>query len=79
MPPIQSNQDLLSAKEIAARLSITPRTLLRMVRRGRFPQPIRFNRKLVRWRAREVQFYFDSLRPARFPVRVVSSPEGMAR
>jgi predicted DNA-binding transcriptional regulator AlpA len=73
------HQDLLSAKEIAVRLAITPRTLLRMVERGRFPQPIRFNRKLVRWRAREVQFYIDSLRPARFPVRVVRGPDGMAR
>jgi predicted DNA-binding transcriptional regulator AlpA len=79
MPPTQIHQDMLSAKAIAGRLGIAPRTLWRMVRRGHFPQPIRFNRKLVRWRARDVQIYFDSLRPARFPARVIRGPDGMAR
>jgi predicted DNA-binding transcriptional regulator AlpA len=35
---------------MARRLHISVRTLYRMVRRGQVPQPIRFNRKLVRWR-----------------------------
>ena len=46
--------DLLTAKEVARRLSICVRTLYRLVRAGRVPAPLRFNRKLVRWRARDI-------------------------
>src|SRR5690242_3130030 len=41
--------DLLTAQEVARRLSIGVRTLYRLVRAGRVPPPMRFNRKLIRW------------------------------
>ena len=28
---------------------------------GKFPQPVRYNRKLVRWKAAEVARYLDAL------------------
>jgi predicted DNA-binding transcriptional regulator AlpA len=54
-------QDLLTSQQVADRLSISVRTLWRLVARGSFPQPIRYNRKLVRWKTVEVDRYIDAL------------------
>jgi predicted DNA-binding transcriptional regulator AlpA len=64
--PLKIDRDLLSAQDVADRLSVAVRTLWRMVERGDFPPPIRFNRKLVRWRARDLVAYVQHLevRPA---------------
>ena len=51
MVPLQIDKDLLTPREVAGRMSIALRTLWRLVERGGFPQPIRFTRKLVRWKA----------------------------
>ncbi len=56
-------KELLTAREVAYRLSIGVRTLYKMVQRGEFPPPIRQGRRLVRWKAADVQRYIDSLRP----------------
>ena len=48
----EPGEALVPAREVARRLSVAVRTLYRMVRRGDVPQPIRLNRKLVRWRTR---------------------------
>jgi excisionase family DNA binding protein len=45
---------LLTAAEVARRLSITTRTLFRLVAAGVLPAPLRFSRKLVRWRAADL-------------------------
>ena len=52
---------LLSAPQVAARLSIGVRSLWRWVEEDKFPQPIRFTRKLVRWHSAVVQKYLDGL------------------
>jgi len=49
--------DLLSAQQVAERLSISVRTVQRMVQRGELPPPIRYNRKLIRWPAVEIDAY----------------------
>jgi predicted DNA-binding transcriptional regulator AlpA len=41
--------DLLTSAASAERLNISVRTLWRLVATGQFPQPKRYNRKLVRW------------------------------
>jgi len=53
---IQTPQ-FLSALQVAVRLSISVRTVTRMVKRGELPPPIRYNRKLVRWPASEIDAY----------------------
>jgi predicted DNA-binding transcriptional regulator AlpA len=53
--------DLLTSHQVADRLSISVRTLWRMVRAGTFPQPIRYNRKLVRWKTTDVVRYIAEL------------------
>lgn len=45
-----SDADLQDSQQVARRLSISVRTLWRMVKEGKFPKPIRWNRKLVRWK-----------------------------
>lgn len=54
-------RDLLNARQVAERLSISMRSLYRLVARGVFPQPIRYTRKLVRWKASDVARYLASL------------------
>lgn len=42
--------DLITSRVVADRLSISVRTLWRWVSEGRIPEPIRVNRKMVRWK-----------------------------
>lgn len=52
--------ELLSAQQVAERLSISVRTVQRMVQRGELPKPIRYNRKLIRWPTAEVEAYLQA-------------------
>ena len=63
MTPYTGPKDLLTAQEVAGRLSISLRTLYRMVERGQFPPPIRRSRRWVRWKTTDVQHYLDTLKP----------------
>ncbi len=53
--------DLLTSHQVARRLSLSVRTLWRLVRAGKFPQPIRYNRKLVRWKNADIARYIAEL------------------
>jgi prophage regulatory protein len=64
MAPYDGPKDLLTAREVAARLSLSCRTLYRLIQRGQFPRPVRVGRRGVRWRVSDVQRYLDGLRPA---------------
>ncbi|HVS40304.1 MAG TPA: helix-turn-helix domain-containing protein [Gemmataceae bacterium] len=62
MPVLQPvSRDLLTAQDVARRLSIGVRTLWRMVALGKLPQPIRYTRKLVRWKTTDIDRYIESL------------------
>jgi excisionase family DNA binding protein len=63
MPVLHIDKDLFTPREVAAKLSVSVRTLWRMLARGEVPEPIRYNRRLVRWKARDLQTYLDGLRP----------------
>jgi predicted DNA-binding transcriptional regulator AlpA len=54
-------KDLLTARDVACRLSIGVRTLWRLVAQKRLPQPIRYTRKLVRWKTADIDSYIQSL------------------
>lgn len=56
-----ASPDLLTSQQVARRLSLSVRTLWRLVRAGKFPQPVRYNRKLVRWKAADVARYIAEL------------------
>jgi excisionase family DNA binding protein len=59
--------DLLTSQQVAARLSISVRTLWRLLARGIIPEPIRYNRRLVRWKTTEVDRYLNELSARRGP------------
>jgi prophage regulatory protein len=63
MAPYLGPKDLLTSREVSARLSISIRTLYRMLQRGQFPRPIRLGRRGVRWKTADVQRYLDTLQP----------------
>lgn len=46
---------LVTSTQLSERLGVSMRTLWRMVARGDLPQPIRYNRKLVRWKAKDIE------------------------
>lgn len=59
--PSEPLPDLLTAREVARRLSVGVRTLWRMVYRGEVPSPVRFNCRLVRWRRSDIDEYIQKL------------------
>lgn len=56
-----ANPELLTSQQVADRLSVSVRTLWRLVAAQKFPQPVRYNRKLVRWKSADVARYIESL------------------
>jgi excisionase family DNA binding protein len=57
----QVGPELLTSQQVAQKLAVSVRTLWRLVASGKFPQPVRYNRKLVRWKNAEVSRYIESL------------------
>ena len=57
----RSNPDLMTSQQVANRLAISIRTLWRLVRAGKVPQPVRYNRKLVRWKVIDLTRYIETL------------------
>ena len=49
---------LISPADAAALLGVSRRTLFRLIAAKKIPQPIRFNRKLVRFKAAELARLF---------------------
>jgi excisionase family DNA binding protein len=60
-PERKTGPELLTSQQVAERLAVSVRTLWRLVAAGKFPQPVRYNRKLVRWKSADVTRYIDSL------------------
>lgn len=61
----------LTSDQVAQMILVSVRTLWRMVKKDQFPQPVRYNRKLVRWRVEDVRTYIDSLttvKPSTLPM-----------
>jgi excisionase family DNA binding protein len=53
--------ELLTSQQVAEMLSVSVRTVWRLVASGKFPQPVRYNRKLVRWKTVDVVRYIEAL------------------
>ena len=47
-------ETMLTREDVAALLKVSRRTVSRMVKRGTLPQPIRFNRKTIRWNLADI-------------------------
>ena len=57
----RSKPDLMTSQQVANRLAVSIRTLWRLVRAGKVPQPVRYNRKLVRWKIADLARYIEAL------------------
>jgi excisionase family DNA binding protein len=62
-PEREEPRELLTPQQVAERLSISTRTLWRMLAREELPPPIRYTRKLVRWKAADIAAYLERLTP----------------
>jgi excisionase family DNA binding protein len=51
---------MLTRQQVAQCLGISTRTLYDWVAAGKFPQPQRFGRKCVRWKAAAVEAFLDA-------------------
>ena len=51
--------DLLTTKELAAKLSVTVVTIRRWVKAGKFPAPLNIGENTVRWRESTVSKWLD--------------------
>lgn len=57
--------ELLSAREVCKIAGFSHATLYRLVKRGRFPKPIKIGLAAVRWRADELATHIENLSNAR--------------
>jgi excisionase family DNA binding protein len=60
-PERKTGPELMTSQQVAERLAVSVRTLWRLVAAGKFPQPVRYNRKLVRWKTTDVSRYIETL------------------
>jgi predicted DNA-binding transcriptional regulator AlpA len=53
--------DLLTVRDVAHRLSVSPRTVWRWTARGILPAPLRPSRRATRGRAGDIRRFLDNL------------------
>ena len=58
---VPQSPDLLTADQVAGKLSVSKRTVYRMVAVGELPAPVKRNRKWARWPVTDVHAYLDKL------------------
>lgn len=51
---------MMTPRQVASRLNVSIRTLWRLVYHDKFPQPVRYNRKLVRWTSKTVNEWLEN-------------------
>ena len=59
-----SDSTLLTARDVAALLNVSPRHVWKLLSSGKLPDPVRLGRS-VRWRADELKAWTDAGCPAR--------------
>ena len=57
---VLKNEQLLTADEVCELARFSRQTLWRHVRAGKFPEPIHFGARIIRWRARDVAALLDA-------------------
>ncbi len=53
--------DLMTAREVARCLSVSPRTVWRWTAQGILPAPVRPSRRATRWRAGDIRHFLETL------------------
>ena len=57
---VGSMTTLLTRREVESRFGLSRTTIYRLMREGRFPEPIRIGDRAVRWREAEIASWLDS-------------------
>ena len=60
---LEDMPELMQTIDVCDYINMSRRTLRRLVQKGEFPQPIRYNDRLHRWPKAIVQKWYDSLGP----------------
>lgn len=55
----ECTREMMTYAAVADHLDVGVRELRRMVQQGRFPKPVRYNRKIVRFRRQDVLAYLE--------------------
>ena len=63
IPAKVSSIELLDIGQICEIFKVEKHAVLRWVKAGTFPQPIRFSRRHFRWRVEDVRRFYDSHNP----------------
>jgi prophage regulatory protein len=52
---------MLTVRQLASLLKLSPRTIWRWLAQGRLPKPVRYSRTCVRWKASSIRAYVEAL------------------
>ena len=58
---VNSTPKLLKAREVWEMLGISKATLYRLIRKGRFPRPVKLGAGTSRWPSQEIENYIAAL------------------
>jgi excisionase family DNA binding protein len=64
-------QHLLTARQVAARIGVSLRTIWRWTMAGDMPAPVRRGRRIVRWKTTDIQRFVKQMPVERRPRRCV--------
>lgn len=53
--------ELMTTEQICAMLQIEKRTLRKWMQAGKFPEPIRLNKRVLRWEKSEIESWLHSI------------------
>ena len=56
-----AEEQFMTVQEVAEVLAVSVQTVWKLVKQEGFPQPVRYNRKLVRWKKSEVMKYLSGV------------------
>ena len=57
---VLKNEQLLTAAEVCEITTLSRQTLWRHCRAGKFPAPIKFGDRIIRWRASDIERFLDN-------------------
>jgi predicted DNA-binding transcriptional regulator AlpA len=60
-PPMAVVEQLLTIRDLAKLFQVSPRTIRRWCQRQLLPQPVRYGRNCVRWKASVIRQYLSNL------------------
>lgn len=77
---IEDLPELVSRKELMEFLGLlSPRTLRNLIAIGKFPKQIRFNKRLHRWRRKDIVDWYEANRSWRAPSEAETDPPADAQ